>query len=286
MKKNNKHLLSTTRVDDSMIAVFQKVVEDFYEKNRRDFSWRNAPHDPYHIFISEVMLQQTQTQRVIEKFELFIRVFPTVADLAAASLSQVLFVWQGLGYNRRGKFLHLAAQKIMNEHGGRIPNTPEELEALPGIGKATAASICAFAFNLPTIFIETNIRAVILHHFFLGKEGVSDSDVRAYVVATLDKKNPREWYYALMDYGVHLKKTLPNPSRASKHYTKQSKFEGSKRQVRGAVIRALALHGGACSIEDLFHDLRRFTEERIQPVINDLIQESMIVQEGVFLKIQ
>jgi A/G-specific adenine glycosylase len=187
--------------------------------------------------ISEIMLQQTQTYRVEPKYQAFLAALPTIQDLAHADLRTVLTLWQGLGYNRRGKFLHMLAQEVMRKHEGVIPDTPELLVQLPGIGKATAGSICAFAFNKPTVFIETNIRTVFLYHFFAGQQGVDDRELFPLVAATVDQENPREWYYALMDYGVHLKKSLPNPSRSSKHHVIQSKFEGSDRQIRGAIPR-------------------------------------------------
>ncbi len=223
------------------IADFSTFIWDFYRTQGRQFPWRNID-DPYKVALSEVMLQQTQTYRVEPKYHAFLAVLPTLQDLAAADLRTVLSLWQGLGYNRRGKFLHEMAQEIVQQHGGIVPHEPELLEQLPGIGKATARSICAFAFNKPTIFIETNIRAVYIHTFCPGRTDVHDKELMPLVAATVDQQNPREWYYALMDYGVYLKKTLPNPSRKSKHHVKQSAFEGSDRQIRGALIRELTKH--------------------------------------------
>lgn len=223
------------------IADFRAFIWDFYRTQGRQFPWRNID-DPYKVVLSEVMLQQTQTYRVEPKYHAFLALLPTLHDLAAVDLRTVLSLWQGLGYNRRGKFLHEMAQEIVRNYGGIIPNNPELLVQLPGIGKATANSICAFAFNKPTVFIETNIRAVYIHIFFSGRTDVHDNELLPLVAATVDQQNPREWYYALMDYGVYLKKTLPNPSRKSKHHVKQSAFEGSDRQIRGALIRELTKH--------------------------------------------
>ncbi len=152
-------------------------------------------------------------------------------------------MWQGLGYNRRAKYLQESAKKVVNEFGGTLPQDQKILATFPGIGAATAASICTFAFNAPVAFIETNIRRVFIHHFFNDAESVSDKDILPMVESTLDRENPREWYWALMDYGAHLAKTMPNPNRRSKHYTKQSKFEGSNRQIRGAIVRLLLDQG-------------------------------------------
>lgn len=185
------------------------------------------------------MLQQTQTYRVEPKFLQFIGLFPTLESLAAASLANVLGAWQGLGYNRRAKFLHMAAQEIVVKHGGKVPEKPEHLEKLPGIGYATACSIAAFAYRVPTVFIETNIRAVFINFFFPDQEGIHDKQLMPLVAQAVEGEDPRQWYYALMDYGVMLKKTQKNPSRQSKHHVVQSKFEGSDRQIRGAIIRIL-----------------------------------------------
>lgn len=226
-----------------MVTDFKSIIWDFYRTQGRQFPWRNIT-DPYAVTISEIMLQQTQTYRVEPKYLAFLAALPTIQDLAQADLRTVLTLWQGLGYNRRGKFLHEMAREIVHKHAGVIPDLPELLVELPGIGKATAGSICAFAFNKPTVFIETNIRTVFLYHFFAGQQGVDDKEIMPLVAATVDQENPREWYYALMDYGVHLKKNLPNPSRGSKHHVTQSKFEGSDRQIRGAILRHLTQHEG------------------------------------------
>ncbi len=220
------------------IESFQNFIWNFYKENKRIFAWRNI-EDPYKTVVSEIMLQQTQTDRISKRYPQFIKTFPDFNSLGCAPLRSVLAEWQGLGYNRRGKYLHEIAKKVVGEHDGQLPADPEILVNFPGIGKATAGSICAFAFNMPTVFIETNIRAVFIHIFFQDIEKVSDKELMPLIAATVDKNNPREWYYALMDYGVQLKKKCKNPSRRSKHHVKQSKFEGSDRQIRGMIIKQL-----------------------------------------------
>jgi len=185
------------------------------------------------------MLQQTQVDRVAEKFPLFIERFPTIAALAQADFSEVMQAWQGLGYNRRARFLHEAAKVIVEVHKGRIPKTPDILVTLPGIGPNTAASIAAFGFGYPSVFIETNIRSVIIHHFFPGRDKVADAEIIPLVAETLDRDDPYSWYSAMMDYGTYLKSIHGNPSRRSSHHVKQSKFEGSDRQIRGRIMRAV-----------------------------------------------
>jgi A/G-specific adenine glycosylase len=220
------------------IAQFQKLIYDFYHTNKRDFPWRQEI-TPYKIVVSEVMLQQTQTARVVPKFEQWLDKFPDFATLAQASNHDVLAAWQGLGYNRRGLAIAKIAQIVMADFAGQLPNNPAVLQTFPAIGPNTAGSICAFAFNAPTAFIETNIRTVYTHIFFPGQTEISDKQLLPLIEQTVDQKNGRDWYYALMDYGVHLKQKLPRINAASKHYTRQSKFTGSKRQVRGQIIKIL-----------------------------------------------
>lgn len=257
------------------IELFQKSIWDYYASNKRSFAWRFVT-DPYRIVVSEIMLQQTQTYRVETKYEQFIIEFPNFESLAQASLRDVLAVWQGLGYNRRGKALHELAQNVMHEHEGQLPDDPQILETLPGIGKATAGSICAFAFNKPTIFIETNIRTVYLHFFFPGMQDVHDKELHPIVAATVDIDNPREWYYALMDYGVYLKKLVPNPSRRSSHYTTQSRFEGSDRQIRGMILKYLT-EQQTMSLHELVQATKK-EPARVEKIIHQLRAEHFIIQ--------
>ena len=244
----------------------------------RDLPWRRT-YDPYAIWISEVMLQQTQVSRVDGRWQRWLERFPTVDALAAAAPSDVLEEWQGLGYNRRALSVHRAAQAI-SEAGGVFPQDPKELVKLPGIGPATAAGIRAFAFNLHGVYLETNVRTVFLHELYPQAEGVPDSELVPLVeltcpasvedavdavaagadsavnVATAEL-TPRSWYYALLDYGAYLKKTIPNPSRRSKSHVKQSRFEGSHRQKRAELLRVLLAHKdeGGAEFETLHQEL-------------------------------
>jgi A/G-specific adenine glycosylase len=227
--------------DDSSspgIPAFQKMVLSHYEQYGRDMAWRNTT-DPYQILVSEIMLQQTQVERVATKFPEFIRAFPDFASLATAPLAQVLTVWQGMGYNRRAIALQKCAIRVMNEYDGNLPVDVYTLATFPGIGRATASSIAAFAFNIPVVFIETNIRRVFIHFFFTDTDTVSDAEILPLVEQALYRNNPRVWYWALMDLGSALKKTVPNPNRRSVHYTKQSPFEGSDRKIRCTLLKIL-----------------------------------------------
>ena len=222
---------------------FQKEVWGYYRAHgRHDMLWRKTKN-PYRIVVSEVMLQQTQVDRVTPKYKEFIQRFPNFSALARASLADVLSVWQGLGYNRRALFLKKLAEIVVEKYKGKLPCDPEMLHALPGIGKATAGSIVAFAFNHPSVFIETNIRRVFIHFFFGDAKKVSDADISELVEKVVDQKNPREWYFALMDYGTMLAvKEKENPNRKSAHYVKQKKFSGSDRQVRGKIVALFVKH--------------------------------------------
>ena len=218
------------------VKQFQKLIKDFYKIQGRVFPWRET-RDPYRILVSEIMLQQTQAPRVIEKYNLFIKHFPTIKKLASVRTTTVLQEWQGLGYNRRGLALKKAAEIIIKKHKGQVPKNYTELLLLPGVGPATAGDLLAFAWNQPSIVIETNIRTVFIHFFFPNQTAIPDSKIIPLIEKTLDRKNPREWYFALMDYGSFLKKTQPNPSRRSKHYNLQSPFRGSNRELRSKILK-------------------------------------------------
>lgn len=220
------------------IEAFKQTIYNYYAEHKREFAWRRDI-TPYRVLVSEIMLQQTQTDRVIDKFDLWMREFPDFSTLAHADQGQVLRAWSGLGYNRRALALYKIAQTVVRDYGGNLPEDPEVLQTFSGIGPNTAGSIGAFAFNRPTVFIETNIRAVFIHFFFHGQDLVHDKELMPLITQSLDFDNPREWYYALMDYGVMLKKKHKNPARKSAHHAVQSKFEGSERQIRGMILKAL-----------------------------------------------
>lgn len=221
---------------------FQRTVREFYDQHGRDFPWRRT-QVPYRILVSEVMLQQTQTARVALRYPEFLRRFPSFRSLANASIGEVVSAWSGLGYNRRALALRRCAIEVCEHFGGRLPSDEAQLRALPGIGAYTAAAVRAFAFNLPTVMIETNIRAVMLHHFFEGRHRVSDQEIREVLTQVNDEQHPRTWYYALMDYGVALKSKQRGITRRSSHYRPQSRFKGSVRELRGRVLALCAARG-------------------------------------------
>lgn len=262
---------------NQQILQFQEIVWDHYAKHGRAFAWRepesDGTYDPYKILVSELMLQQTQAKRVVPKYEQFLRSFPTVRQLASVPLSVVLTQWSGLGYNRRAKFLWQTAGIITNEYNGSFPATQDALTMLPGIGKNTAGAICVYAYNQPLVFIETNVRTVFIHHFFHDQTDVSDAQLTPVVLAACDKDHPREWYWALMDYGVHLKATVGNVSRQSMHYARQSAFAGSRRQVRGRIIQLLIERP-----HDTSELLAVLDDDRTPDVVEELLQEQLITR--------
>jgi A/G-specific adenine glycosylase len=196
------------------------------------------------------MLQQTQARRVVPKFLAWMERFPDVSSLASAALPDLLEAWSGLGYNRRAIALHRAAGMIAALPGASLPSDEAFLLSLPGVGPYTARAVLAFAFDIPGVFLETNIRTVILKHYFPGREGVRDAELEKVASAILDAKSPRNWYNALMDYGAEIKRTEGNHSRRASGYARQAPFATSFRRVRGAMLKYL-LEGGEASLEEM-----------------------------------
>jgi A/G-specific adenine glycosylase len=259
------------------IQEFQERVLSYYEEYGRDMPWRHTS-DPYQILVSEIMLQQTQVERVILKFPEFITTFPNFSALATATLGDVLTAWQGMGYNRRAISLQKCAVRVLTEQNGILPADVDKLVTFPGIGRATASSIAAFAFNMPVVFIETNIRRVFIHFFFTGTETVSDSAILPLVEQTLYRTNPRIWYWALMDLGSALKKVVANPNRRSAHYTKQSPFEGSDRKIRGMIIRMILKTPEI--MEEEFLCLPNADPARIKKILSSLESEGFLSRDN------
>ncbi|MEJ2627932.1 MAG: A/G-specific adenine glycosylase [bacterium] len=268
-----KKILTLT---SSGIQKFQKLVLDFFRTQGKVFPWRQT-NDPYHIMISELMLQQTQTDRVVKKYSSFINKFPTIYELAAANVPQILKEWKGLGYNRRALYLQRAAQEIVQKYKGIIPTEPEILRLLPGIGIYTSKAICVFAFNQPEILLETNIRTVFIHHFFPGTHKVSDAEIEPIVEKTLYKQKPKIWYSALMDYGSYLKNKLKNINERSKVFKKQSPFKGSDREIRGKILKELLQHE-VLSLAEMKDNIC-YDKKRLYSILSDLTKEGFIQEK-------
>ena len=276
------------RIDDSQelmpieVEEFRQTIYQYYAAHRREMPWRDS-RDPYHILVSEIMLQQTQVERVLVKYELFISTFPDFSSVSIVPLQEVLGVWQGLGYNRRAIALQKICRLVVTEYGGVLPTSVETLQTFPGIGPATAGAICAFAFNQPTVFMETNIRRVFLHFFFPNKHGVKDKEILPLVERTLDTRSPKRWYHALMDYGAMLKKDNHNPNRRSAHYSRQAPFQGSNREIRGLILKTV-LGKPDLTERELIRAVDK-NPERVSSIITQLTKEGFLVRAGNRLKI-
>jgi len=265
------------KLTKNQIQKFQKEVWDYYGKfGRHELPWRKTTN-PYRILVSEIMLQQTQVERVKNYYPKFLKAFPNWKALAASPLKDLLLMWQGMGYNRRALFLARAAQAVIKSYEGKLPRETSKLIELPGIGRATAGAVLAYAYNIPVPFIETNVRRVFIYHFFHGKNGVDDKDILPLVEQTLPRENAREWYWALMDYGTMLKATVPNPNRNSKHYVRQSIFEGSRRQLRAKILKSLLL--GSATFTDLAQKTN-IAELDLKKLLAQLTAEGFINKEN------
>lgn len=260
------------------------MLMDYYRREGRVLPWRlpgrDGLFDAYAILVSELMLQQTQVQRVIPKFQSFLRQFPTLQALSEATLADVLAAWAGLGYNRRARYLWEAASQLAAVHE---PWTHEQLLALKGIGANTAAAILTYSYDVPTTFLETNIKTVLIQHFFTGRDSIPDKELYVQLESILPWNNgehisPREYYWAMMDYGTHLKATVGNQNHRSRSFAKQSKFEGSRRQLRGRIIAAL-LKGPLPTMEVV----RLMNDARTEDVIDTLVSEQLISVRGTDL---
>jgi len=258
----------------------KKCINDIWNHyrtmGRHDLPWRKT-RDPYRILVSEVMLQQTQVSRVVEKYKSFLKRFPTARALAHAPLGEVIREWQGLGYNRRARMLHETAKCIVGERRGIFPSTYEELIALPGVGPYTAGAVMAFAWGKAIPLVETNIRTIIIHHFFNDEVDVHDREVIAQVARILDEKRGREWYYAMMDYGAYLKRTIGNVNVRSRHHATQKPFRGSDREIRGALIKNLLQNP---KTRKSLHKELPFDAVRIDAQLMRLVAEGMLLKQA------
>jgi A/G-specific adenine glycosylase len=272
------------KLSEPRIHRFQQRMWKYFREYGRPFPWRDTD-DQYEILVSELMLQQTQTERVLKKYQPFLNRFPHYQALADAPLRDVLKLWQGLGYNRRALGLKKIAETVHGRYNDRLPDNQETLLSLPMIGPATAGSLQAFIFQKPVAFIETNIRRVILFFFFENEEHIKDGEVLSVVEQVVDTGDPRRWYYALMDYGVYLKYAVPNPNQRSAHYRRQPPFENSNRQIRGAVLRLITAEGPLRKAKVL-QKLSSFENERISRCMLELEKEGFIAAEEEYYRIK
>lgn len=269
--------------------ILRRKIRGWYHRHAPRLPWRETT-DPYHIFISEVMLQQTQISRVLIKYPEFIKTFSTIQSLARAPLSCILSAWHGMGYNRRALYLKRAAETIVKEHKSCVPKIEQELRALPGIGPYSARAVLCFAYGICKPFVETNIRRTIIHECFPDQQKVSDADILTVLKELQPRANTRAWYYALMDYGRDALRRIPNPNRSSKQYAKQSKFEGSPRYIRAKIISYL-LENKKTTAEELHASLRkneylsRLSQRAVKNALAGLEKEKLIRKSRLFFLI-
>lgn len=261
------------------LVMFQSQLLHWYKKNKRyDLPWRytkNRPVGAYEILVSEIMLQQTQVSRVLDKFPKFLHAFPTISHLASAPLDKVLREWQGMGYNRRALYLKKCAEETVKTCNGRIPSDVVLLKTLPGIGPYTAGAVSCFAFNTQSVFLDTNIRKFFIHHFFTRPRDthkkISDAEIFPIAEKLLYKKNPRVWNYALMDYGALVLARKPELLPRAKNYHKQSPFLGSNRFFRSQIVQYLLKHKQAS-----FDELQKTSPRDIAPILVSLQKEGLV----------
>jgi len=267
--------------EPEILDSYRNKVLAYYAEKARIFPWRYS-NSPWAILMSEFMLQQTQTSRVIDYFTLFTQRFPKPSDLASCEKAELFSLWQGLGYNRRALYLKETARLLSENYGDAVPADYACLVACPGIGPNTAGAILVYSFNIPQAFLETNIKAALIHEFFPHEEAVQDAQLLELSRQLMSLEDPRTWFYALVDYGVEIKKTYGNPTRKSKTYQKQSRFEGSLRQVRGSLIRCLLKNPG---IER--ENLKRAVEKDLgfetlyyEEALNKLLSEGLVSEKA------
>tara|TARA_Y100000310_G_scaffold334233_1_gene413469 strand:+ start:4626 stop:5417 length:792 start_codon:yes stop_codon:yes gene_type:complete len=210
----------------------QSKILSWYKVHKRDLPWRKTS-DPYKILVSEIMLQQTQVDRVIPKYLAFLKAFPSINALASAKTDDVLTLWSGLGYNARAIRLQKTAQVITKDFKGKFPKDRDVLLTLPGVGPYTANAVLSFAFNLPFPCIDTNIRRILLHELQLP-ESTSITKLYSIAESLIPKNKSCIWHNALMDYGSSV---LTAKKTGIKALTKQSKFLHSRRWYRGQIMK-------------------------------------------------
>ncbi len=264
-------------LDSHTISLFRSFIWEYFRDHGRSFPWRDT-RDPYSILVSEMMLQQTQTERVLPKYLQFTDVYPDIPCLAAAQFRDVYPLWQGLGYNRRCLALITIAGRCMDAYGGKIPNCSQALLSFPSVGPATAAALKAFAWGEPSLYLETNIRRVLLHVWFHRETDVSDRRLMDALAQVMDRDDPRRWYYAMMDYGVHLRKAIPNPNTRSRHYVRQKPFRDSDREIRGMILRELSGSGSA-TLQELAGRIN-IPLRRIEYTVGSLSHDGLVACEN------
>lgn len=282
------------------VTQFQNLILDWFATNQRDLPWRHT-HDPYAVMVSEVMLQQTQVDRVKNYWPAWLDRWPTFENLANAPTADIIRAWAGLGYNRRAVNLKRAAEFILKEGSFTYFDTLAKLQTIPGIGPGTAGALMNFVWNIDTPFLEVNIKR-ILQRLAIGPETINgwakDKELMEVAKAVLPANKARIWPHALMDFGAlacrpndpfcetcPLGKILPpkrllDKSKPSTLHPKPSiKFETTNRYWRGQILKAL--HTQSQSVSNLYRELLKLNPElapnRFKQLANDLKQDGLII---------
>lgn len=278
----------TDATDPALVDQFHTLLFDWHTQHRREMPWRNTS-DPFLILVSEIMLQQTQVDRVRDRYAIFVERFPTLEDLACATLGEVLQLWSGLGYNRRAKYLFLTAKYIVSDLDGVFPSTPEELLRLPGVGLSTMGALSAFSFGADTPMIDTNIRRVLHRVFFSERTLPSDRQLYDFASSIIPVGNGREWNYAMLDCAAMVCTARHHSSQCPlmalhgeildvPRKTVSVPFMGSRRFYRGKILASLARQH-ALTIREIQRELH-MDPTLVKSILDDLSQEGMISIRG------
>lgn len=260
------------------MADFQSYIFFWWETHKRDLPWRHTS-DPYSVLVSEIMLQQTQVSRVVDKYTQFLHVFPDIHTLADASKAEVIRLWKGLGYNRRALYLKRAAEVLWTSYEGQFPQSEDVLRTLPGIGKYTARAVLVFSFRRDVAMVDTNIRNIITDFFYDGirqKESVIEQKASELV----PPGKSWEWHQALMDYGaLELSKRRKISARIIRKTTMPIPFRGTQRFLRGRILDLIR--------EEPMSQKRLITlitktygknTDKIHTAISDMVREGLLTR--------
>ncbi len=257
------------RFSPNLIRRFRRKILSYYKTHGRDLPFRRTT-DSYKIAVAEIMLQQTQVDRVVPKYLAWTKKWPDWKTLAKATNRELLTMWSGLGYNRRALYLGRMAKEIVERYDGAMPQDQAALSALPGIGPYTSRAILIFAFNKPLVTIDTNIRRVLIAELDLP-HSISARELESIALHVLPQRRSRDWHNALMDYGAT---HMTARKSGVKPLSRQSKFEGSLRQIRGEIIRQLTTKKRV-SLASVAKKLGR-TMEDVQKAAKGLEKEGVV----------
>ncbi len=288
----NDSVPTVTTPGPSDLVAFRRALTKAAPSLRRDLPWLNCP-SPWAVLVSEVMLQQTSTSRVIEPWTKFLERFPTVESCARASLAEILVAWSGLGYPRRAKNLHEAARVIRNDYQGQVPHEVDELRSLPGVGEYTSHAVASFAFGQRVAVLDTNVGRVLARA--LANEPLRRGTARDLAAALLPPNDAAAFNQAMLDLGAQYCRASPrcdecplasscawrqagglDPAPMSAAVSRpQAPFAGSNRQLRGRVLRAL--HAGPRAKTRLVRELG-VSPGRAEGVLDGLVRDGLVTK--------